>query len=128
MRASIRNSLYFLIGLLGFTAVPASAATEMFLCSGELQGEATNETYVDCIDVLAWSWGSSSSGTTHDPSNSGVGEVNYGDLSVTKWVDKSTPNLMKFLSTGEHLAEIDLVNVRQPVASHLNITRFTWKT
>ena len=36
------------------------------------------------IDVLAWSWGASQSGTTHLGSGGGAGKVNVQDLSFTK--------------------------------------------
>jgi len=60
------------------------------------------------IDVLAWSWGMSNSGTAHMGGGAGAGKVNVQDLSVTKYVDKSSPNLMLKCCTGEHITDATL--------------------
>ncbi len=50
--------------------------------------------YKDEIDVLvAWSWGAAQSGTTHVGSGGGAGKVSVQDLSITKYIDKSSPTL-----------------------------------
>jgi type VI secretion system secreted protein Hcp len=60
------------------------------------------------IDVLAWSWGMSQSASTHHGSGGGAGKVNVQDLSITKRIDKSTPNLVKFCCTGKHFKDATL--------------------
>ena len=129
MRQSIRNSLYFLIGLLGFKSLPAAAATQMFLCSTdtELEGEATDDNHKGCIDVLAWSWGASSSGTTHTGAGGEPGRVGFNDLSVTKWVDKASPNLMKLIANGDHIQEVELLNLKQSCCDKLPFEFYTIK-
>jgi type VI secretion system secreted protein Hcp len=69
---------------------------------GDIKGESANKAFKDQIDVLAWSWGMSNSGSTHAGSGGGSGKVNVQDLSFTKYVDKATPALMKACCTGVH--------------------------
>ncbi|MET0157138.1 MAG: type VI secretion system tube protein Hcp, partial [Methyloceanibacter sp.] len=80
-------------------------AVDMFLNLGAIKGETKDSAKVGAeeIDVLAWSWGLSQSGTTHVGGGGGAGKVNVQDLSITKWVDKSSPTLMQYISKGTHL-------------------------
>ncbi|WP_305985410.1 type VI secretion system tube protein Hcp [Roseibium sp. MMSF_3544] len=78
-------------------------AVDYFLKLEGIKGEAQDKTHKDEIDILSWSWGASQSGTTHMGSGSGSGKAHFQDLSITKYVDKSTPVLMQHLSTGKHI-------------------------
>ena len=40
-------------------------AMDMFIKIGDVAGESTDKKHPADIDVLAWSWGLSNSGTTH---------------------------------------------------------------
>ena len=40
-------------------------AVDMFLKIGDIKGESADDKHAGEIDVLAWSWGMSQSGTTH---------------------------------------------------------------
>jgi type VI secretion system secreted protein Hcp len=66
------------------------------------KGESTVKGFEDQIQVLAWSWGLSQSGTTHAGTGGGAGKVNVQDLSFTHNVDASSPNLIKACCTGKH--------------------------
>lgn len=84
----------------------------LFIDSPAIKGEAQSGTKAhakDCIDVLAWSWGMSNSGTTHMGGGSGAGKANFQDLSVTAWYEKSTHELMKSCTKGTHHETITLV-------------------
>ena len=78
-------------------------AVDMFLKLDGVTGEAQDKAHEKEIDILAWSWGLSQSGTTHMGSGGGAGKVNVQDLSVTKYVDKSSATLMGFCCTGKHV-------------------------
>jgi type VI secretion system secreted protein Hcp len=78
-------------------------AVDIFLKLDGVTGEAQDQSHKDEMDILAWSWGMSQSGTTHMGSGGGAGKVNVQDLSVTKYVDNSTPTLMKFCCKGKHI-------------------------
>ena len=77
-------------------------AVDIFIKIGDLKGESVDTKHKGEIDVLAWSWGMTQSGTTHTGSGGGAGKVNVQDLSFTKYVDKSTPNLMQYCCNGKH--------------------------
>lgn len=84
-------------------------ALDMFLnIVGEIEGEAKDHAHENEIDVLAWSWGMSQSGTFHVGGGGGAGKANFQDLSVTKWIDKSSPILMLYCSNGDHFEEATL--------------------
>jgi type VI secretion system secreted protein Hcp len=80
-------------------------AVDMFIKIADIKGESSDDKHKDEIDVLAWSWGLSQSGTLHSGTGGGAGKVNVQDLSLTKWVDLSSPNLLKFCCSGKHLKE-----------------------
>ena len=84
-------------------------AVDMFIKLKDIKGEAQDAKHKDEIDVLAWSWGLSQSGTTHMGSGSGGGKANFQDISFTKYVDKSTPDLMKACANGKHIEDATLV-------------------
>ena len=76
-------------------------AVDMFIeypDTAELKGETKDSTYKskNASDVLAWSWGMSNSGSAHVGGGAGAGKVNVQDLSITKYIDKSSTNLMLF--------------------------------
>jgi type VI secretion system secreted protein Hcp len=77
-------------------------AMDMFIKIGDLKGEARDKVHKEEIDVLAWSWGMSNSGSAHTGGGAGAGKVNVQDLSFTKYIDKSTPDLMLACCNGKH--------------------------
>jgi type VI secretion system secreted protein Hcp len=84
-------------------------AVDHFLKLEGIKGEAQDKTYKDEIDILAWSWGATQSGTTHMGGGSGSGKAHFMDLTVNKFVDKSSPVLLQHLSTGKHISKGTLV-------------------
>ena len=84
-------------------------AVDMFIKFNGLDGEAIDKTHSNEIDVLAWSWGMSQSGTTHMGSGGGSGKASYQDLSVTKYVDLASPVLMLYCADGNHFAKATLI-------------------
>lgn len=84
-------------------------AMDMFIQIGSLAGESKDSVHAGKIDVLAWSWGMSNSGTCHMGSGAGAGVVNVQDISFTKYIDMSTPELMLACCTGKHFTEAKLI-------------------
>lgn len=85
------------------------AAVDMFLKVDGIKGESADSKHKDEIDVLAWSWGASHSGSAHMGGGGGAGKVNVQDISITKYVDKSSPLLLKAVCSGQHIKEMNLV-------------------
>lgn len=85
-------------------------AVDIFLkLSNNVKGESQDSVYKDNIDVLAWSWGLTQSGTTHLGKGGGGGKVNVSDITLTKYVDRATIDLIKRSATGEHLEDGELI-------------------
>ena len=87
-------------------------AMDLFIKIGALKGESIDKTHAGEIDVLAWSWGMSNSGSAHVGGGAGAGKVNVQDLSLTKYIDKSTPDLMLAACNGKHF-DSALLTVRK---------------
>jgi type VI secretion system secreted protein Hcp len=85
------------------------ANVDMFIKLGDIKGESQDSSHKGEIDVLAWSWGMNNAASGHTGSGSGSGKVNVQDLSFTKYVDTSTPNLMAAVCSGKHYPEATLV-------------------
>ena len=84
-------------------------AMDMFIQIGALKGESKDSVHKEKTDVLAWSWGMSNSGSAHAGGGSGAGKVNVQDLSFTKYIDKTTPDLMLAASNGKHFPDALLI-------------------
>jgi type VI secretion system secreted protein Hcp len=80
-------------------------AVDMFLELDGIKGESVDKTHKDKIDVLAWSWGLSNSGTFHSGSGGGAGKANFQDISITKYIDKASSDLMFHCASGKHIAK-----------------------
>ena len=80
-------------------------AVDQFLELEKIPGETQDDKMKakDAMDILAWSWGMSQSGTTHMGSGSGAGKVNVQDISVTKYVDLASTVLMQKCTLGDHI-------------------------
>jgi type VI secretion system secreted protein Hcp len=83
-------------------------AVDMFIKIGELKGESRDKTHKGEIDVLAFSWGMSNSGSSHVGGGQGAGKVNVQDLSFTKYLDISSTDLMLACCNGKHFPEAKL--------------------
>lgn len=99
-------------------------AVDMFIKIGDIKGEAQDDKHKQEIDVLAWSWGLSQSGTTHTGGGGGAGKVNVQDLSITKYVDASSTALMVSACKGTHIKEAKLT-VRKAGDSPLEYIKIT---
>jgi type VI secretion system secreted protein Hcp len=87
-------------------------AVDMFLKIDGVEGESKDKTHLKQIDVLAWSWGLSNSGSAHVGGGAGSGKVNVQDVSITKWVDSASPKLVLACCEGSHYSQI-LLTVRK---------------
>lgn len=84
-------------------------AVDMFIKIGDVKGESRDKVHKGEIDVLAWSWGMSNSGSAHVGGGAGAGKVNMQDVSFTKYIDKSSPDLMLACANGKHYDTATLI-------------------
>lgn len=99
-------------------------AVDMFLKINGIKGEAKDKTHKDTIDILAWSWGASNSGSAQMGGGSGAGKVNVQDLSFTKFIDKSSPELFYHCCSGKHIPDA-LLTVRKAGDTPLEYLKIT---
>ena len=81
-------------------------AIDMFLNMGDkIKGETQDSVQKAAgdIDVLAWSWGASNAGSFHSGGGGGAGKASFQDISITKYLDKSSPALLIALAKGTHI-------------------------
>ena len=84
-------------------------AMDQFIQIGTLKGESVDKVHAGKTDVLAWSWGCSNSGSAHVGGGAGAGKANVQDLSFTKYIDKSTPDLLLAACNGKHFDTATLI-------------------
>jgi type VI secretion system secreted protein Hcp len=77
-------------------------AVDMFLNIDKVKGESVDHKHKEEIDVMAFSWGMSQTGTAHMGGGGGAGKANVQDISFTKYLDKSSPVLMQACCKGTH--------------------------
>jgi type VI secretion system secreted protein Hcp len=83
-------------------------AVDMFLKLDGIKGESADKSHKDEIAILAWSWGVSNSGSAHTGGGAGSGKVNIQDLSLTKYIDVASPDLVLFSCNGKHIPKAQL--------------------
>jgi len=101
-------------------------AMDMFIKIANIPGESKDDKHKGEIDVLAWSWGVSQSGTFHTGGGGGAGKANVQDLSFTHYLDKASPKLQYASLRGTHLADAVLV-VRKAGDKPLEYLKITMK-
>ena len=75
---------WILLSVLSVSSLSAQAAVDMFLKIDGVEGESQDAQHRGEIDVLAWSWGASSDSR----------KVCVQDLSLTKYIDSASPQLL----------------------------------
>lgn len=99
-------------------------AVDMFIKLDDVNGESKDDKHKDSIDVLAWSWGMANSGTAHIGGGAGAGKVQVQDLSVTKYVDRSSSVLQLACCNGKHFKKA-LLTVRKAGEKPLEYIKIT---
>ncbi len=87
-------------------------AVDMFLKLDGIKGESADGKHKDEIHIESFSWGLNQTGTFGAGGGGGAGKVNVHDISVTKFVDKSSPELMLACANGKHIKD-GLITVRK---------------
>jgi len=101
-------------------------AVDIFLKLKGIDGESGDKTHKGEIEVLSWSWGASQSGTMHLGTGGGAGKVNVQDISLVKYVDSASHNLLKHCHTGAHIEE-GVLTVRKAGGTPLEYIIFKMK-
>jgi type VI secretion system secreted protein Hcp len=71
-----------------------------------IPGEAQDPRHMNEIEVRSWGWGlSTATGAGTGSGHSGSAKPRFQELSLVKWVDKSSPKLAEACATAKHLQE-----------------------
>jgi type VI secretion system secreted protein Hcp len=87
-------------------------AVDMFLKLDGIKGESKDHKHKDEIHIESFSWGLSQTGAFGTGGGGGAGKVSVHDISVTKFLDKASPELMLHCANGKHIKE-GLITVRK---------------
>jgi len=87
-------------------------AVDMFLKLDGIKGESHDHKHKDEIHIESFSWGMSQTGAHGAGGGGGAGKVSVHDISITKFLDKSSPALMLACCNGKHIKE-GLITVRK---------------
>ena len=87
-------------------------AVDMFLKLDGIKGESRDHKHKDELHIETFSWGLSQTGGFGTGGGGGAGKVSVHDISVTKYLDKSTAALMLHCCNGKHIKE-GLITVRK---------------
>lgn len=103
-------------------------ATDIFLQlatapSSQFSGESVTKGHEREINVLAFSWGAEQA-VTSGARAGGAGKAQFGALSVTKYVDRSSPELFGALCSGMHLPTGKLMLCRAGGAGLREVLRY----
>jgi len=87
-------------------------AVDMFLKLDGIKGESKDGKHKDEIHIESFSWGMNQTGAHGTGGGGGAGKVQVHDISITKFVDKSSASLMLSCANGKHIKE-GLITVRK---------------
>jgi type VI secretion system secreted protein Hcp len=86
-----------------------------------IQGESTDKTHPNEIEVTSFSWGEANTGGSSGGSGGGAGQTTLQDFSFAMATSKASPNLMLACATGKHLPQATLT-LRRTGFEFLKIT------
>ncbi|MCF4009172.1 Hcp family type VI secretion system effector [Rheinheimera sp. UJ63] len=92
---------------------PTAVGIFMKIDGPAIKGEVESSSHKDWIQVLAWSEGSSNSGTTHVGGGAGAGSFMLGNVNVTKYIDTASNPLRLAIAKGELFEEVQIDVIKQ---------------
>ncbi|MDM0078261.1 type VI secretion system tube protein Hcp [Variovorax sp. J2P1-59] len=97
---------------------------DIFLKLAGITGESQDASHKDEIEVLNWQWQISQQSTMHSGSGGGAGKAAVSDLTFDHYIDRASPNLLKYCLTGKHIDSATLV-VRKAGGTPLEYLKIT---
>jgi type VI protein secretion system component Hcp len=105
--AAVALAVAALFGLIGPQGAAGAGQPAAVLGTLEIEGLTPQN---EPIDVLAYSWGVSHSGSLGGGGGGGgAGQANIQDISITKAMDELSPDLVEATVTGEHFPSATLL-------------------
>ena len=84
-------------------------AHDIFLKIDGIDGESPDAQHKNEIQVLNWKWGITQESSMQSGSGLGTGRATVHDLEFEHYIDRASPNLMKYCLSGKHIPEAKLV-------------------
>lgn len=83
-------------------------STDIYLKIAGITGESQDANHKGWITVDSFTWGASQTGNMSIGGGGGTGKVQYRDLSIQTSIDKATPAILRYTSTGKHIEKLEL--------------------
>ncbi|WP_416411224.1 Hcp family type VI secretion system effector [Pantoea sp. App145] len=83
-------------------------AIDIYLKVDGTTGESQDSNHKGWTDVLSFTWGAAQPGNMSVGGGGGAGKVAYRDLNIKALIDKSTPAILKYCSSGKHVDKVEL--------------------
>lgn len=100
-------------------------AQDIFIKINGIEGESQDSAHKNEIEVLSFGWKALQESTMHAGSGGGAGKATVEDLEFEHYVDRSSPNLMKYCLTGKHVQDATLT-VRKAGGNPLEYMKLTF--
>ena len=97
---------------------------DIFIKIDGIDGESPDAGHENEIEVIDWDWEVRQDSNMHKGSGGGSGKATVEDLRFTHYLDRASPNLMKYCLTGKHIPET-LLTVRKAGGSPLEYLKLT---
>ncbi len=81
---------------------------DIFIKMTGIEGESLDSAHKNEVDVLSWQWKVYQEANMHTGSGGGAGKATVQDLEFLHFIDKASPNLLKYCLTGKHIPEVVL--------------------
>ncbi|RYX88624.1 MAG: type VI secretion system tube protein Hcp [Comamonadaceae bacterium] len=98
---------------------------DIFLKITGIEGESLDSSHKNEIEVLGFSWKALQESAMHAGAGGGSGKATVEDFEFEHFVDRASPNLMKYCLTGKHVDEARLT-VRKAGGSPLEYLKLTF--
>lgn len=83
-------------------------STDIFLRIEGITGESQDANHKGWTSVDSFTWGASQPGNMAVGGGGGAGKVQYRDLTVQASIDKATPAIMRYVSSGKHIGKLEI--------------------
>ncbi len=97
---------------------------DIFLKIDGIDGESEDSAHKNEIEVSSWNWKVYQDSNMHAGSGGGSGKATVQDLEFLHYVDKASPNLLKYCLTGKHIPNV-LLTVRKAGGSPVEYLKIT---
>jgi len=81
------------------------AQVDYFLKLKGIEGESSDKSHKNEIELQSWSWGATNAGSHASGSGGGAGKVQIQDFHFVMLINKASPKLFLACASGEHIPE-----------------------